>query len=158
MRYAEINRDILNIPHPEYKIAHCVSADFAMGKGVAKQIAEFHSKEVEDLRQRVNDQIRAGIRDRPSYIGKSLWIPGGNVFHLVTKEYYHQKPTYESLALALHGMRKACIKKDIKKIAMPTIGCGLDRLEWSKVSRIIQGIFSDTDIDIVICHRRDSDV
>jgi O-acetyl-ADP-ribose deacetylase (regulator of RNase III) len=156
MRYAEINRDILNIPHPEYKIAHCVSADLAMGAGVAKQIAAKHISEIDRLREKTITHLRAKGKSRSELIGKSLLVPGGNIFNLVTKEHYYDKPTYETLALSLHGMRKACLEKGFKKIAMPTIGCGLDRLEWSKVSRIIQGVFSDTDIDIVICHRRDS--
>ena len=34
---------------------------------------------------------------------------------------------------------------------MPLIGCGLDHLEWSKVSVIIQEIFQNTEIEILVC-------
>jgi hypothetical protein len=34
---------------------------------------------------------------------------------------------------------------------MPIIGCGLDRLQWDKVSEIIKDVFKDTDIEILVC-------
>ena len=40
---------------------------------------------------------------------------------------------------------------DITKLAMPKIGCGLDRLQWDKVYDIICDVFKDTDVDILIC-------
>ena len=48
-------------------------------------------------------------------------------------------------------MRYQVINNNIKQIAMPMIGCGLDRLNWIRVSYIIQKIFSETDIEIVVC-------
>jgi hypothetical protein len=36
-------------------------------------------------------------------------------------------------------------------LAMPKIGCGLDRLQWGRVSEMLKEIFSDYDIDIIIC-------
>ena len=37
------------------------------------------------------------------------------------------------------------------KVAMPLIGCGLDRLEWDKVKTIIAQTFNDTDIEVLVC-------
>ena len=48
-------------------------------------------------------------------------------------------------------MKNYCIYNNINKIAMPLIGCGLDRLKWNRVSQMIKDIFNDTDIEIVIC-------
>ena len=42
--------------------------------------------------------------------------------------------------------------KNIKKLVMPKIGCGLDRLSWDKVEPMIQEIFKDLDIEIVVCY------
>ena len=36
---------------------------------------------------------------------------------------------------------------------MPIIGCGLDKLQWDKVSKIIKEIFEDTDIEILVCRQ-----
>jgi hypothetical protein len=35
---------------------------------------------------------------------------------------------------------------------MPKIGYGLDRLQWGKTKEIIQEVFKDTDIEILVCH------
>lgn len=37
------------------------------------------------------------------------------------------------------------------KFAMPRIGCGLDRLQWDKVKTIIEEVFADTDVEILVC-------
>ena len=39
------------------------------------------------------------------------------------------------------------------KIAMPRIGCGLDRLEWGNVRRMIKCLFADTDVEILVCYQ-----
>ena len=36
-------------------------------------------------------------------------------------------------------------------IAIPKLGCGLDKLEWDKVKKLIENIFSDIDIKIIVC-------
>jgi hypothetical protein len=48
-------------------------------------------------------------------------------------------------------MKEQCEQKDITKLAMPLIGCGLDRLSWDNVSEIIEDVFEETNIDILIC-------
>ncbi len=39
-----------------------------------------------------------------------------------------------------------------KYLAMPKIGCGLDKLQWSKVREIICDVFKDVDIEILVCY------
>lgn len=51
-------------------------------------------------------------------------------------------------------MREICQDNDIKKVAMPVIGCGLDRLNWNKVSEIIKKMFGDVDIEILVCKQK----
>ena len=48
-------------------------------------------------------------------------------------------------------MKKQCLELGITKIAMPLIGCGLDKLKWEKVRKIIIDTFNDTDIEILVC-------
>ena len=73
------------------------------------------------------------------------------VFNLITKKVYYGKPTYESITASIIEMKKICVLQNIKYLAMPKIGCGLDRLSWGKVREIIQNVFNDTDIEIVVC-------
>ncbi len=74
-----------------------------------------------------------------------------NVLNLITKKKYYHKPTYQSMLEAITMMKVVCKANNIKKIAMPQIGCGLDQLEWGKVSKIILDVFSGTDIEILVC-------
>lgn len=49
MIYKEEQRDLLQVPQG-YMIAHCISADFALGAGVAKQIdSVFNMREALNL-------------------------------------------------------------------------------------------------------------
>lgn len=48
-------------------------------------------------------------------------------------------------------MKNLAIRKGIKKIAMPKIGCGLNHLRWDKVREMIQEVFEYTNIEILVC-------
>ena len=48
------------------------------------------------------------------------------------------------MRLALQKMKEICIEEGIDKIAMPTIGAGLDRLNFDDVIKQIKDVFSDT--------------
>ena len=74
-------------------------------------------------------------------------------FNLVTKDKCWQKPTYKALREALEDMKKQVVTLKIKYLAMPLIGCGLDRLEWDRVRELLEKVFGDTDIDILVCYR-----
>ena len=71
----------------------------------------------------------------------------------MTKERSFHKPTIITIRLALEKMKRICLEHNIKKIAMPVIGCGLDRLNWNNVSEQIKGVFTDTDVEILVCKR-----
>lgn len=150
MIYREIKGDLFDVG-PEYFLVHCISADFKMGLGIAKTFADLGCK-------------RELFKNLPNYDwtrnSHSLWtkipmrefeFPEG-VIHLVTKERYFHKPTYQTIYDALHDLKLQIINEGIPmKIAMPKIGCGLDRLEWSKVRKIIFDVFDSTDVEILVC-------
>ena len=144
MQYREEVRDLFSVPD-DYYLAHCISADFGMGKGIA---VEFNKKF--DMKRKLQSKY-------PDYINSwQLYLVGdclleGKVLNLVTKERYFHKPTYFSLKIALEICVLVCGEFNIKKIAMPLIGSGLDKLQWSKVTKIIQEVFEDTDIEILVC-------
>ena len=67
------------------------------------------------------------------------------------KRNYWDKPTYNFLETSLKSLRKYLIKyPQIKRVLMPRIGCGLDRLSWDKVRNMIKTIFQDADVEIVV--------
>lgn len=145
MIYKEEVRDLFDVPE-EYYLAHCISADFGMGKGI---VIEFNKRF--DMKRKLQSKYPDHINEWHHRDWSFNCILEDKVFNLVTKERYFHKPTYASLYGALNLMKSMSIKNGITKIAMPVIGCGLDRLQWSKVSDIIKEIFDDTDIEILVC-------
>ena len=137
MIYTETKGDLFNLPN-DYYLCHCISADFALGKGIA---VEFNKRY--DMKRKLKFQYPInGPFPRVYLIDK--------VFNLVTKEHYWDKPTYETMNACLVEMRNQAIKNNVKYLGMPIIGCGLDRLEWAKVSQMIRDVFKDTDIIIKV--------
>jgi len=142
----EEKRNLFDVD-PKYAFAHCISLDCAMGAGIAV-----------DFQKRFNLRNVVKIRSN-EYIGECVTFArfkdNGEreiVFNLMTKKLYWHKPTYDSLKATLISMKEEIKRLDIKYLAMPKIGCGLDRLQWGKVREIIQEVFEDTDIEILLCY------
>ena len=132
-------KDLFTVPQGYY-LAHCISADFALGAGIAKTFDTVYNMRFKLFRE----------YDMYSYeSGDALLID--NVFNLVTKPKCYHKPRYESIKEALEVMRDLMDELAVTKVAMPKIGCGLDRCEWSKVHDIICEVFNETDVEILIC-------
>jgi len=72
------------------------------------------------------------------------------IFYLVTKKFYFHKPYYNSIEKSLKEMRSLCKKNQVKDLAMPMIGSGLDRLDWNIVEKIIDFVFKKENINITI--------
>lgn len=72
------------------------------------------------------------------------------VINLVTKLNYYDKPTYQSMDIALKQAADMCYGLDIFELSMPKIGCGLDGLQWEKVRTLIEKNFDDLDILISV--------
>lgn len=138
MIYLEKKKNLFTV-EDKYFFAHCISEDCALGKGIA---VEFQNRY--NLRERLKE-----YKDGLEY---PQCIRIGKVFNLVTKKNYWDKPTFESLELAVILMREIALVNDIKFIAMPKIGCGLDKLYWPDVRTMIQKVFKDTDIEILVCY------
>lgn len=134
MTYREEKRDLFSVPE-DYYFIHCVSADFALGKGIALEFKK---------RFDMKNKLKASGQS-----GKCILID--RVFNLVTKETWRHKPTMDNITECLHELRNQVAEKNIKKIAMPKIACGLDGMDWNEVSKQVRGVFSDTDVEILVC-------
>ena len=141
MDYKFIKGDIFNEKNCYY--VHCISRDYALGAGIA---VEFNK------RYNMREALLKLAKDSPKTL-KEKCIEIDNVFNLITKEKYWQKPTYNSLEDSLIEMREKISKNEnIKRLVMPKIGCGLDRLSWDKVETMIKNIFKDLNIEIIVCY------
>ena len=147
MIYKEEIRDLFTVDD-SYYLMQCISADFAMGAGIATEFNKRFNTRTELMGRFKGDSI-------------SLWDNGihgynifqGRVLNLITKRNYWEKPTYDTLRNALNQAKTCCQIHHINKIALPTIGCGLDKLQWEKVSEILQEVFADVDIELLVCRR-----
>lgn len=147
MIYKEEIRDLFSVSD-DYYLAHCISADYALGAGIA---VEFNKRF--DMRKKLNEDAPDYLEYMQLYNLQGECVLIERVLNLITKEKYYHKPTYQSMTHALKCMKMVCEANDINKIAMPMIGCGLDRLQWDKVSKIIKEIFKDTKIEILVCRQ-----
>ena len=120
-------------------LAHCISMDCAMGKGIAKQFSERFGRVDEIKRQVVKVGGVAILKVKERY-----------VYNLVTKEKYFEKPTMRALSLSLQEMRKHMEENSVTSIAMPKIACGLDLLDWRQVKILIEEVFEGSSIAIVV--------
>lgn len=75
---------------------------------------------------------------------------GRFIYYLVTKNCSNEKPYFGDLISSLEKLRDHCAEHSVKLLAMPRIGCGLDRLEWRRVKPEIERIFSGLDISIAV--------
>lgn len=132
-------RDLFTVPQGYY-LAHCISADFALGAGIAKTFDSVYNMRFKLFKKYPKYEYHGG---------DALLVD--NVFNLVTKQKCWHKPTYDSVRDALEMMKEYLDFIGATKLAMPKIAAGLDRLEWPKVYEIINEVFEDTDIEIAIC-------
>lgn len=138
MIYDEVYRDLFTVDN-DYFLAHCISADARMGAGIAVQFKKKFKL----------GQLQKIAEHAPLKVGSCVMV--GRTLNLVTKRFYWGKPTYETFRMAMEDMKQLIIKQDIKKIAMPQIGAGLDKLNWTKNREILKELFVDTDVEILVC-------
>lgn len=141
MNYKIIKDDVFN--QKECYYVHCISRDYALGAGIA---VEFNK------RYNMRDRLLELAKKKPETLEEKC-IEVDNGFNLITKEKWWNKPTYKSLEESLLDMKEKVLQNgSIKKLVMPKIGCGLDKLSWDKVEPMIQNIFKELDIEIVVCY------
>lgn len=143
MIFNETQKDLFTVPQGYY-LAHCISGDYALGAGIANTFDQVYN-----MRFKLHRDYAIPDGEKYANVGRALLVD--NVFNLVTKQRCFHKPTYDSLYETLVDMKEQCENFDIEKIAMPLIGCGLDRLDWEQVKDVIEDVFGDTDIEILVC-------
>nr|XP_036220583.1 ADP-ribose glycohydrolase OARD1 isoform X3 [Bactrocera oleae]XP_036220584.1 ADP-ribose glycohydrolase OARD1 isoform X3 [Bactrocera oleae] len=137
-KLTEVEGDLFSAPET-HSLAHCVGADFAMGAGIAVKFKQIYGQVDKLLAQGVQSGGVAVLQDKERYI-----------YYLVTKPQSWGSPTYDSLRASLVAMREHMRKNKVQKLAIPRIGCGIDGLEWDKVSAELCKVFGDEELEIVV--------
>lgn len=143
----EIKGSIFNCPD-NFAIAHCISSDLKMNKGLTNLISKVYGDTKSQL---VLHEINVGDT-----------IPISNkyktIFHLITKEFHYHKPKYKDLKASIHNLKREAIKLNISKIAIPTLASGQDKSNWSIVKQLIYSEFQNTNIEIHIYYKNEKDI
>ena len=126
-------------------IAHCISADAVMAKGVARQIKNTYGH-VTNLRLQISQL------PKHDQVGQVITVkcPQKTVFHLITKAKYFKKPTLTSIMLSLVNLRKYMNSNGYTQVAMPAIACGLDKMVWRDIEYLIRQIFDNSNILVTV--------
>ena len=130
---------------------HCISADWKLGKGIAKTFRDKFP--FLNLTEKAKEEFKDLFTVGSCFIlTDTLGTGSPYVANLITKEKYWMKPTYESLRESLESLKREVVNRgDVKRLLMPRIASGLDRLNWIKVLDIIIDVFKDVDdLDIII--------
>lgn len=133
-----VKGDLFSCPGTD-ALAHCISEDCRMGAGIAVLFKKKFGGVQELLDQKKKTGEVAVLRRDDRYI-----------YYLITKQKVSHKPTYESMQKSLEAMKAHCLNNGVTDISMPRIGCGLDGLQWEKVSAILEEVFENTDIKITV--------
>lgn len=136
LRY--VKGDLFTSPASE-SLAHCISADAKMGKGIAVMFKKQFGG-VDEIMSQEQKPGGCAVLERDSRY----------IYNLVTKERYFQKPTYKTLESSLKRMNRHCELNAVRNLSMPKIGAGLDKLEWRRVEEIIKKVFERTEISITV--------
>ena len=129
-------------------IAHCVSSDFEMGIGVAKVLAELEPEMREDLIHSFpKKRNRGDFKPMVVSYKEKIW-------NLVTKYRYFDKPTVtevkESLLELRYSMRCWFGESAVKKISMPMIASGADKIPWDITKELLEEIFEGDEFVITV--------
>ena len=136
-----------NVKEP-YCYAHCISADFALGAGIA---VEFDRRF--NMRQKLRHNYPMFIEkfDEMQKHGRfGTCLAEGNVLNLVTKLRCFEKPTRKSVLESLLSAKEICNENGISTICMPKIAAGLDRRPWKETEADILNIWKNTKMKIYV--------
>lgn len=136
--FRRVEGDLFSAPF-DYSLAHCIAVDLQMGTGIAVVFRRKFGGTAELRRQ------------NPQTGGVSVLKVGRRyVYYLTTKKLSTQKPKLMSLLKSLLAMKVHIIANGVKKLAIPKIGCGFDRLKWEEVFELLRRVFSKLPIEIVL--------
>jgi O-acetyl-ADP-ribose deacetylase (regulator of RNase III) len=140
MKIIEEKKDLFSVNFKEYTSAHCISSDCKMSAGIAVPMKK--KFKLYEMKENVEKEK----------LESPTCVYYNGVFNLITKRLYFSKPSYESMESALIEMKNLTQIYGMKKIVMPKIGSGLDKLSWPKVKKIIEKVFENTNVEFLVCY------
>ena len=130
------NGDVFNCPL-SHSMAHCISGDAKMSKGIAVQFVE-------------KFPVLAKLRKVTNPVGTAVPVSvGTRVIHcLVSKKRFWMKPTTSTLYKCLYSMFCHARLNAVTDISVPKLASGCDKMSFEWVNQILGKIFSDHVINL----------
>lgn len=75
-----------------------------------------------------------------------------------TKRHWRENSRIEDIEAGLNWIRNNAVKEEIKSLAIPALGCGLGKLEWSQVGPLMCRYLCDIGIHVAIYLPREQPV
>ena len=154
MQLEIVKQDITTISS-DFLICHCISADAAMGAGVALALTRRFPAMKAEVKACLNAMSANQVGQVILYVDDTTYAAVAN---MVTKTHYWDKSSTMPQGVYLNNLRECLttvklvlLSRGSTKLAMPKIGCGLDRCDWNDVLQLINDVFCDSDIEITVC-------
>jgi len=140
MQLIHIKGDLFSCPQ-HIHLAHCISFDAKMSRGIA---VDFQHRF--DLRQEILNTHRqiGGV--------VAVWRDTRFIVQLITKFRCFHKPSPQTLYASLIALRNFMEHNNITEIAMPEIAAGLDKIPLSVSIDFIYKVFQNTPVNIYMYH------
>ena len=139
-----IQGDIFGAPH-SYSFGQCISKDtrWGMFKGIAVDFLKYFPS-LRVLRERV---VTLGTAE-PVIVGERV------IYNLISKPTYWSKPTLSCLRDCIISMHMHACDNEVKDVAIPLIGAGLDGLDFNgEVFPILKEVFGSSLVCLHIYHQ-----
>lgn len=127
VEYEEVNKDMFDLP-PYYNICYGIPADLSLGSDTARRLDNYYH---------IVDKVSDKFDERCA--GETIWIR--NLFLLMIANKKYEPITMINLENCIKDLAQYCINEEISYLAMPFIGCGKGKLEWTDVRPMIIKVF-----------------
>ena len=113
---------------PYYNICYGIPADLSLGSDTARRLDNYYH---------IVDKISDKFDERCA--GETIWIR--NLFLLMIANKKYEPITMDNLEHCIEDLAQYCINEEISYLAMPFIGCGKGKLDWTDVRTMIIKVF-----------------
>lgn len=142
--FSEDGMDLLLVP-VIFKIVHTINADLTY--------AENNNKGENTLAKNIDKFFR--IREALDDLSSIEWEVGevintNVVYHLLTKKDRYDEVSYANLQICLENLKRIASDNGDFYLAFPKICCGQDKLDWDIVKPLIEGVFGNTEFQIML--------
>lgn len=122
-------------------LVNTVNTVGVMGKGIALQFKEMFP---ENFTRYVRAVKEGRVETGKMFVSQENTIHGSKwIINFPTKEKWFAPSKYEWVEEGLKDLVRVIQENEIKSIAIPPLGCGNGRLNWTKVKGLLENYLSD---------------